>query len=113
MAIDIATPGMPLVTSDGRADYQRRGIGTMLLEALGMIALRNGIAHFCGFVQWENSDALELARAWGAAMHPSGPGLARIDVPLTTAPDQAGETALRSALRALATRELAWLAAPV
>lgn len=94
-------------------DYQRRGIGTMLLEALGMIALRNGIAHFCGFVQWENSDALELARAWGAAMHPSGPGLARIDVPLTTAPDQAGETALRSALRALATRELAWLAAPV
>jgi GNAT superfamily N-acetyltransferase len=94
-------------------DYQHRGIGTMLLEALGMIALRNGITQFCGFVQWDNSDALELARASGAAVHLSDPGLARIDVPLTTSADRPGESALRSALRALATRELAAVASPL
>jgi hypothetical protein len=50
---------------------------------------------------------LELARAAGAAVSLSGPGLARVDVPLGPPAERIGESTLKSTLRALAKREVA------
>jgi nicotinate phosphoribosyltransferase len=88
-------------------DYQRRGIATVLLEALALIALQNGIARFCGYVQWENADVLELARGLGVSVQHHSPGLARVDVALAVAEKHMAESPLKVALRMLARREVA------
>jgi nicotinate phosphoribosyltransferase len=88
-------------------DYQRRGIATVLLEALALIALQNGIVRFCGCVQWENADVLELARGLGVSVQHDSPGLARVDVPLAVAEKHMIESPLKVALRMLARREVA------
>ena len=87
-------------------DYQRRGIATVLLEALALIALRNGISRFCGYVQWENTEILDLARRVGATVQPSSQAVARIELPLADVDEQIAETAIRSALRILACLEV-------
>jgi len=86
-------------------DYQRRGIATVLLEALGLIAMKNGIVRFCGFVQWENTAVLQLAREAGTTVLPDSPGLARVDLPVAAAADRVGGSPLQTALRKLAQRE--------
>ena len=87
-------------------DYQRRGIATVLLEALALIALRNGISRFCGYVQWENTEILDLARRVGATVQASSQAIARIELPLADVDEQIAETAIRSALRILACLEV-------
>ncbi len=87
-------------------EYQNRGIGTVLLEALALIAQQNGITRFCGYVQWENTGVVELARRLGATVRHSSTGLARYDVPLARVARQVGESPLRLVLRSLAQREL-------
>ncbi len=87
-------------------DYQRRGIATVLLEALALIALRNGISRFCGYVQWENTEILDLARRVGATVQASSQAVARIELPLADVDEQIAETAIRSALRILACLEV-------
>ena len=86
--------------------YQRRGIATVLLEALALIALRNGIARFCGYVQWENTEILDLARRVGATVQASSQAVARIELPLGDVDEHIAETAIRSALRILACLEV-------
>jgi len=85
---------------------QRRGIATVLLEALALIALRNGISRFCGYVQWENTEILDLARRVGATVQPSSQAVARIELPLADVDEHIGETGIRSALRILACLEV-------
>lgn len=87
-------------------DYQRRGIATVLLEALALIALRNGISRFCGYVQWENTEILDLARRVGATVQASSQAVARIEVPLADVDEHIAETGIRSALRILACLEV-------
>ena len=87
-------------------DYQHRGIATVLLKALALIAVQNGIDRFCGYVQWENEEVLSLARSLGAIVQHSSTGVARLDVPLNIAEQQMAETPLKAALRMLARREL-------
>lgn len=87
-------------------DYQRRGIATVLLEALALIALRNGISRFCGYVQWENTEILDLARRVGATVQASSQAVARLELPLADVDEQIAETAIRSALRILACLEV-------
>jgi nicotinate phosphoribosyltransferase len=88
-------------------EYQRRGIATVLLETLALIALQNGVVRFCGFVKWENDDVLELARSVGASVQHSSNGVARVDVPLAAVEKRMAESQLKMALRMLARRELA------
>jgi GNAT superfamily N-acetyltransferase len=88
-------------------DYQHRGIATVLLEALALIAVQNGINRFCGYVQWENDDALRLARSLGARVRHNSPGVAQLNVPLDVAERQMAESPLKAALGMLARRELA------
>jgi len=87
-------------------DYQHRGIATVLLKALALIAVQNGVDRFCGYVQWENDEVLSLARSLGAIVQHSSAGIARLEVPLNAAELQMAETPLKAALRMLARREL-------
>ena len=87
-------------------EYQHRGIATVLLEALALSAVENGIDRFCGYVQWDNEDVLRLARSLGASVRHSSTGVARLDIPLDAAQQQAADTPLISALRLLARHEL-------
>ena len=59
-------------------DYQRRGIATVLLEALALIALENGITRFCAYVQWGNPEVVKLARTLGASVRHDSVGVARV-----------------------------------
>jgi nicotinate phosphoribosyltransferase len=88
-------------------DYQHRGIATVLLEALALIAVQNGINRFCGYVQWENDDALRLARSLGARVRHNSPGVAQLDVLLDVVERQMAESPLKAALGMRARRELA------
>ncbi len=88
-------------------DYQRRGIATILLRARALIAVRNGIDRFSGYVQWENDDVLELARRLGARLQHDSAGVARVDVPLAVGEGHGTEGPLDVALRMLARREVA------
>jgi GNAT superfamily N-acetyltransferase len=89
-------------------DYQRRGLGTLLLEMLADHARRNGITTFVSHILWDNREILETLAAAGARIEPEEPGVARvaIEIPAPESPTLAG--LVRAALRAFgrATREL-------
>jgi nicotinate phosphoribosyltransferase len=87
-------------------EYQHRGIATVLLEALALIAVQNGINRFCGYVQWENDEVLRLVRGLGGTVRHSSTGVARLDVPLEIAEPHSDETPLLAALRLLARHEI-------
>jgi GNAT superfamily N-acetyltransferase len=81
-------------------DYQGRGLGTLLLEALGAVALENGITTFRGYALEENQPILEVLDGLGASTAHDSPGLVRVEIDL-----RVGETPgspLREVLRLLA-----------
>jgi GNAT superfamily N-acetyltransferase len=68
-------------------DYQGQGIGSLLLEALVVVALENGIERFVGHVLAENEPMKALLRGFGAALTRDEPGVYAIDLAL---PDAVG-----------------------
>ena len=62
--------------------WQRRGVGTELLKAMIDEAAARGIEVFAADVLWENEPILAPARALGARIRPSEPGVARIEFDL-------------------------------
>jgi GNAT superfamily N-acetyltransferase len=68
-------------------EYQGRGLGTLLLEALGAVALENGIRRFSGVALAENAAIREVLESMGARVRFDSPGLVRVevDLPATTA----------------------------
>lgn len=62
--------------------WQGRGIGTQLLIALVEAAGEHGITTFVADVLWENAALLETLRELGASIHPSEPGVARVEFAL-------------------------------
>lgn len=85
-------------------EYQRRGLGTLLLQALGAAALEHGIKRFRGFVLEENRPMLEILEESGARTSHDGAGTVRVEVDLPIADDVRTTPAYR-ALRALARGE--------
>lgn len=88
-------------------DWQGRGLGRILLDALVLEALENGITRFEGDVLVENHPMRELLRRTGARFSPDGNGVLRFSIDLP-----ARDEALRGApfdglLRALARGEAA------
>ncbi|MGD9997513.1 MAG: N-acetyltransferase family protein [Ilumatobacteraceae bacterium] len=65
--------------------YQRRGIGSILLQDLVEVALDRGIDTFTGTVLWESAELLDALRALGASVHPAEPGVANVRIELTDA----------------------------
>jgi GNAT superfamily N-acetyltransferase len=88
-------------------DYQGRGLGTLLLQALGAVALENGILRFRGFLLSDNRRMRDLLEPTGAILDFDSAGVLRVDVDL---PRQAEE--LKGSVAYRVFRELARGEAP-
>jgi GNAT superfamily N-acetyltransferase len=86
-------------------EYQGRGIGTLLLEALGAMALTNGIRTLRGYVLEENREMREVAEAVGARVAHDSPSLLRVEVDVAARAEQIAGTQLGQAVLALARGE--------
>jgi GNAT superfamily N-acetyltransferase len=86
-------------------EYQGRGIGTLLLQALGAVALANGIRILRGYVLEENREMREVAEAVGARVVHDSPSLLRVEVDVAARADQIAGTPLGQAVQALARGE--------
>ena len=83
-------------------DYQGRGLGTLLLEALGAVALENGITRFRGYALEDNRPIREMLDAMGATTAHDSPGMLRIEVNLPARREEMGSSPLREVFRIVA-----------
>ncbi len=72
--------------------WQGRGLGSLLVAALGRCAAADGLTHFRGFILEENRGLLRYLNALGAATRHSEPGLMQVDLPLYTRPEDTPPT---------------------
>jgi|SRR5919106_2410391 GNAT superfamily N-acetyltransferase len=86
-------------------DYQDRGLGTLLLQALGAVALENGIERFRAYALDSNRPLQELAARLGAEMHHEAAGVVRIETDLPGKAEELRGTALYAMFRAMARGE--------
>lgn len=63
-------------------DHQGRGLGTLLLQALGAVALEHGIRRFRGSVLADNREMREVLEPTGAALRFDSAGVMRVDMDL-------------------------------
>jgi RimJ/RimL family protein N-acetyltransferase len=99
----VRVPGEPEVAEAAVTvvdDHQGRGLGTLLLEALGAMALENGIARFRGYALEENRAILEVLESLGASAAHDSPGLVRVEIDLRAGEERGSP--LREVLRILA-----------
>jgi len=86
-------------------DFQHRGIGSLLLEALTVVALEQSVTVFVGHVLVENLAMRAILEHAGARLAFDSPGVLRFEIDL---PAQVGElrtTPLYAVLRAVARGE--------
>jgi RimJ/RimL family protein N-acetyltransferase len=86
-------------------DYQERGLGTLMLQALGAVALENGIVRFRAYSLETNRPLQELAARLGAEIHHESAGMVRIETDLPRQAAELRDTALYAMFRALARGE--------
>jgi GNAT superfamily N-acetyltransferase len=86
-------------------DWQRRGLGTLLLEALTDRARAEGVTRYTALVSGENTAALQLLRSLGARIRHSDAHSGAVEYEIDIAPAGLGRS-LRSALRAAASGHL-------
>jgi GNAT superfamily N-acetyltransferase len=82
--------------------YQRRGLGTLLLEALALRATQNGIKRFRGTALATNSQILDLLTAFGAVFSPPSGGEIAFELELPSRIEELRASPLYEALRAAA-----------
>jgi succinyl-CoA synthetase alpha subunit/GNAT superfamily N-acetyltransferase len=70
-------------------DFQGKGLGTLLLERLALLAVRHGFTHFWAVTRAENQPMLEVFRESGFALV-ERPERDEVDVDLALAPTEAG-----------------------
>jgi GNAT superfamily N-acetyltransferase len=97
---EVAEPAVTVVD-----DYQGRGLGTLLLEALGAVALENGISRFRGYALEVNRPIREVLEAMGATTAHDSPGMLRIEVDLPARMEEMRGSPLREVLRIVARGE--------
>lgn len=85
--------------------YHRRGIGTILLQALGTVALENGITKFSNYVHSENTDAKSLVTKLGATTELDSPGVLRMEIDITEMLDGIKDTPVYGLMRLAAKGE--------
>ncbi|HYH50664.1 MAG TPA: GNAT family N-acetyltransferase [Acidimicrobiia bacterium] len=86
-------------------DWQGRGLGRVLLDALVVEALENGITRFEGDVLMENRPMHEMLRRTGATFRPEGGGVLRFSIDLPAREEALGGSPFAELLRALARGE--------
>lgn len=80
-------------------EYQGRGLGGLLLEALVEVALANGIRRFVGHVLADNTPMLRLLQKAGAETRWEEPGVLILDVDLPATAEELRTTHLYEVLR--------------
>ncbi len=83
-------------------EYQQRGLGTLLLQALGAVALENGIERFRSYVLEDNRAVREVLEPLGARTEHDSPGVVRVDVDLPNRAEELRGSPLYDVLRAVA-----------
>jgi GNAT superfamily N-acetyltransferase len=83
-------------------DYQGRGLGRLLLEALGAVALENEIRRFRGFVLEDNRPMRELLDGMGARIEHDSAGLSRMELELPRRASELRGSPMYEVLRAVA-----------
>jgi GNAT superfamily N-acetyltransferase len=83
-------------------DYHGRGLGTLLLEALGAVALENGVKRFRGYALSDNRRLRELLAGIGAAVRHDSPGVDRVEIDLPGRAEELRGSPLYEVLRAVA-----------
>jgi GNAT superfamily N-acetyltransferase len=86
-------------------DYHGRGLGSLLLNALGAVALEKGVRRFRGYVLEDNRPMRELIEEMGAHVEHDGPGVVRFEVDLPRRADELRTSPLYELLRAAARGE--------
>jgi GNAT superfamily N-acetyltransferase len=86
-------------------DYHERGLGTLLLRALGAVALENGVERFRAYALDSNRPLQELAASLGAEIHHEPGGTVRIEADLPRQAEELRGTPLYALFRALARGE--------
>ena len=85
--------------------FQRRGVGTLLLEALTMIALENDVTAFVGHVLVENTGMRTVLEHAGARLDFDAPGVLRFEIDLPAQVAELRTSPLYDVLRAVARGE--------
>ena len=88
-------------------DWQGKGLGRILLDALVLEALENGITRFEGDVLTENGPMQELLRRTGATFRPEGSGVLRFSIDLPPREEALRGSPFGELLRAVAKGEVA------
>jgi GNAT superfamily N-acetyltransferase len=83
-------------------DYQGRGLGTLLLELLGAVALEHGVRRFRSYAMEQNRPILALLRSLGGTTEHDSPGLVRVEMDLPARADRLRGSPLYEVLRAVA-----------
>jgi GNAT superfamily N-acetyltransferase len=83
-------------------EYQGRGLGSLLLEALGAVALEHGIRRFSGVAMEGNTPIRDLLKGVGAEVHHDSPGLVRLEIDLPRTDERLVGTPLYEVFRAVA-----------
>ena len=86
-------------------DYQGRGVGSLLLQALGAVALENGIRAFRGYAIEDNRPLREMMEGLGARVEHDSRGVVRIEVDLPSRAEELKGTPMYEVLRAVARGE--------
>jgi len=87
-------------------DWQGKGLGRVLLDALVLEALENGIERFEGDVLVENRPMQEMLRRTGARFRPEGSGILRFSIDLPAREEALAGSPFGDLLRALAKGEV-------
>ncbi|MGH2677335.1 MAG: GNAT family N-acetyltransferase [Actinomycetota bacterium] len=93
-------------------EYQGRGLGTILLEALGAVALEQGIVRFSGLVLESNAAVREILVQLGARVRYDAPGLVRVETDLPISEERLRGTRLYEVFRVMARGDGPTLLAP-
>jgi GNAT superfamily N-acetyltransferase len=83
-------------------EYQGRGLGTILLEALGAVALEHGVRRFSGIAMEGNTPIRDLLVGVGAEVHHDSPGLVRVEIDLPRTDERLVGSPLNEVFRAVA-----------
>ena len=86
-------------------EYQGRGLGTFLLDALGAVALENGIRTFSGYVLEDNRAIRDVLEQVGVRFRYDSPGLIKVEVDLPARAEELRGSRAEEVLRALARGE--------
>jgi GNAT superfamily N-acetyltransferase len=87
-------------------DWQGKGLGRILLDALVLEALENGITRFEGDVLVENRPMQEMLRRTGATLRPDAPGVLRFSIDLPAREEALRGSPFGGLLQALAKGEV-------